>query len=100
MELVHKTSKISKTDKEPIAKYLCSYCNERLDTSEKLVIHERLHTESEISKTVKEPIVKYLCSYCSECLDTSEKLVIHERLHVFMQEKESFNNFVNVNENI
>ncbi len=129
-ERLHTESIISKTVKEPIAKYLCSYCNERLDTSEKLAIHERLHTESIISKTVKEPIVKYLCSYCSEGLDTSEKLVCHERLHTeyktftcescskvfdnehayashkrsvhkdFMQDKESFNNFVNVNENI
>jgi len=45
-------------------------------------------------------VIIYLCSYCSERLDTSEKLVFHEQLHTFMQEKESFNNLVNVNKKI
>ena len=114
--------KINTATKEPVVKYLCSYCDVYFISRQKLLEHEQIH-----EKLCQE---SFSCSVCNETFNSKHILFNHEKSHTiyktftcelcnkvfnneyahashkksvhkdFMKEKESFNNFVNVNENI
>ncbi len=114
--------KINTATKEPVVKYLCSYCDVYFISRQKLLEHEQIHE--------KLCQGSFSCSVCNETFNSKHILFNHEKSHTiyktftcelcnkvfnneyahashkksvhkdFMKEKESFNNFVNVNENI
>ncbi len=98
--------------------YKCENCLDYFETKNKLLGHKRLHKElfsclvcNKIFKSKRilfnheeiHTIYKtFTCELCNKVFNNEYAYVLHKKsVHKdFMKEKESFNNFVNVNENI
>ena len=101
--------------------YLCLYCNELLDTREKLREHKNCHKKNQGTYsclvcnenfTQKDYLLnhewihtvykKFTCESCNKTFDNEYTYITHKKLvhKNAMQEKESSNNFVSLNESI